>query len=120
VAGPPQYSGLCNLEAPVPSEEIQSEPLSSQMAQPRQDNDDSAGEDRSDVGSDFDSDNGWDEDANNTINNWYSLFKQQSFIYQRILERNKKISDKLIDPIITVFAVNYNILNIFYKLTNDR
>lgn len=62
VAGPPQYSGLCNLEAPVPSEEIQSEPLSSQMAQPRQDNDDSAGEDRSDVGSDFDSDNGWDED----------------------------------------------------------
>jgi hypothetical protein len=63
VACPLQYSGLCNLEAPVPSEEIQSVPLSSKMAQPRQDNDDSAGEDRSDVGTDFDSDNGWDDDA---------------------------------------------------------
>jgi hypothetical protein len=40
--------------------------------------------------------NGWDDDANNTINNWYTLFKQQSFIYQWILERNKKISNKLI------------------------
>lgn len=40
--------------------------------------------------------NGWDNDANFTINNWYNLFKQQSFIYQWILERNKKISYKLI------------------------
>ena len=40
--------------------------------------------------------NGWDHDANITINNWYNLFKQQSFIYQWILERNKKISYKLI------------------------
>ncbi len=47
----------------MPSEEIQSEPLSSQTAQPRQDNDDSAEEDRSDVGTDFDSDNGWDDNA---------------------------------------------------------
>ena len=42
-----------------------------------------------------DYDNGWDDNANNTINNWYSLFKQQSFIYQWVLERNKKISNKL-------------------------
>ena len=40
--------------------------------------------------------NGWDDSANNTINNWYHLFKQQSFIYQWVLERNKKISNKLI------------------------
>ena len=40
--------------------------------------------------------NGWDNDANTTINNWYNLFKQQSFIYQWVLERNKKISYKLI------------------------
>jgi hypothetical protein len=40
--------------------------------------------------------NGWDDDANNTLNNWYELFKQQSFIYQWILENNKKISNKLI------------------------
>jgi hypothetical protein len=39
--------------------------------------------------------NGWDENANNTINNWHNLFKQQSFIYQWILEHNKKISNKL-------------------------
>jgi hypothetical protein len=39
--------------------------------------------------------NGWDEDATNTINNWYELFKQQSFIYQSVLDKNKKISNKL-------------------------
>lgn len=41
-------------------------------------------------------DNGWNEDANNTINNWYELFKQQSFIYQWVLDRNKKISSQLL------------------------
>ena len=40
-------------------------------------------------------DNGWDTNANNTINNWYTLFKQQSFIYQWVLERNQKISNQL-------------------------
>jgi len=39
--------------------------------------------------------NGWNDDAINTINNWYNLFKQQSFIYQWILDRNNKISNKL-------------------------
>ena len=39
--------------------------------------------------------NGWDLNANTTITNWYTLFKQQSFIYQWILERNQKISNKL-------------------------
>jgi hypothetical protein len=42
------------------------------------------------------SNNGWDDDANTTVNNWYELFKQQSFIYQWVLERNKKISNKLL------------------------
>lgn len=41
-------------------------------------------------------DNGWDDDANTTVNNWYELFKQQSFIYQWVLERNKKVSNKLL------------------------
>jgi hypothetical protein len=39
--------------------------------------------------------NGWNDDAINTINNWYNLFKQQSFIYQWLLDRNNKISNKL-------------------------
>lgn len=39
--------------------------------------------------------NGWDENANITIKNWFKIFKQQSFIYQWILDRNRKISDKL-------------------------
>lgn len=46
--------------------------------------------------------NGWDDDANNTINNWYDLFKQQSFIYQWVIERNKKISNNLM--IVSIFA----------------
>jgi hypothetical protein len=40
--------------------------------------------------------NGWDDNANNTIKNWYDLFKQQSFIYQWVIERNKKMSNYLI------------------------
>jgi hypothetical protein len=39
--------------------------------------------------------NGWDENATTTIKNWYNIFKQQSFIYQWILDRNKKISNNL-------------------------
>lgn len=39
--------------------------------------------------------NGWDNDANITITNWYKTFKQQSFIYQFVLDRNRKISDNL-------------------------
>ena len=40
--------------------------------------------------------NGWDNDAMKTITNWYDIFKQQSFMYQWILEKNLKISNKLI------------------------
>ena len=39
--------------------------------------------------------NGWDYDANITITNWYNLFKEQSFIYQWVLDRNLKISNRL-------------------------
>ena len=45
--------------------------------------------------SDDDHVNEWDDSANNTINNWYNLFRQQSFIYQWVIERNKKISNNL-------------------------
>jgi len=40
--------------------------------------------------------NGWNNEANTTVNNWYELFKQQSFIYQWVIDRNKKISNKLL------------------------
>lgn len=39
--------------------------------------------------------NGWDSDANITITNWYKTFKQQSFIYQYVLDKNRKIADRL-------------------------
>jgi hypothetical protein len=39
--------------------------------------------------------NGWDKDANITIENWYNIFKQQSFMYQLILDKNMLISDRL-------------------------
>lgn len=39
--------------------------------------------------------NGWDNDANVTIKNWYKIFKQQSYIYQWVLDENKKMSDRL-------------------------
>jgi len=39
--------------------------------------------------------NGWDNDANITITNWYKTFKQQSFIYQAVLDKNRKMSDRL-------------------------
>jgi len=55
-------------------------------------NDSSSSEDKNDT----DDVNGWDDNAETTINNWYNLFKQQSFIYQWILDRNKKITNNLI------------------------
>jgi multisubunit Na+/H+ antiporter MnhF subunit len=39
--------------------------------------------------------NGWDSDANVTITNWYNTFKQQSFIYQFVLDKNRKMADRL-------------------------
>jgi hypothetical protein len=53
--------------------------------------------------------NGWDDNANTTINNWYTLFKQQSFIYQWVLERNNKIANKLI----LISIVSSSVLGIF-------
>ena len=40
--------------------------------------------------------NGWDQEAGETINNWYLTFKQHSFVYQLVLDRNITISDYLI------------------------
>ena len=39
--------------------------------------------------------NGWDEDANITLRNWYYAFKEISHSYQYILDRNYKISSQL-------------------------
>lgn len=38
--------------------------------------------------------NGWDNDANITIKNWYHTFKQQSFIYQWVLDKNHRIAER--------------------------
>ncbi len=65
-----------------------------------------------------DSTNGWDHDANVTIHNWYKLFKQQSFIYQWVLDNNKKMSDRLA----TVSVISSSVLGIFsaFKLWIDN
>jgi hypothetical protein len=62
--------------------------------------------------------NGWDNDANITIVNWYKTFKQQSFIYQFVLDRNIKISDRL--AIISI--ISSGLLGIFsgFKLWIDN
>jgi multisubunit Na+/H+ antiporter MnhF subunit len=62
--------------------------------------------------------NGWDIDANITITNWYKIFKQQSFIYQFVLEKNRKISDRL--AIISI--ISSALLGIFsgFKLWIDN
>jgi hypothetical protein len=39
--------------------------------------------------------NGWNDSANTTIKNWYKIFKQQSFTYQWILDKNRRMSDNL-------------------------
>jgi hypothetical protein len=39
--------------------------------------------------------NGWDEEANITLRNWYHTFKQQSYIYQWVLDNNNYMSEKL-------------------------
>jgi hypothetical protein len=38
----------------------------------------------------LDKDNGWDNEANKTLTNWFDLFKETSFIYQWIYDRNIK------------------------------
>ncbi len=62
--------------------------------------------------------NGWDNEANITITNWYKTFKQQSFIYQFVLDRNRKISDKLA----VISIISSTLLGIFsgFKLWIDN
>jgi hypothetical protein len=62
--------------------------------------------------------NGWDHDANETIRNWYHLFRQQSFIYQTVLDYNLKISDRL--SIVSI--ISSGLLGIFsaFKLWVDN
>ncbi len=67
-----------------------------------------------------DNTNGWDHNANVTIKNWYKIFKQQSFIYQTILDKNLLISDRLS----VVSIISSSILGIFsgFKIwiNNDK
>ena len=62
--------------------------------------------------------NGWDSDANITINNWYKIFKQQSFIYQFVLDKNREMADIL--AIISI--ISSALLGIFsgFKLWIDN
>ena len=62
--------------------------------------------------------NGWDHDANKTIQNWFYLFREQSFVYQWVLDRNRRISDRLG----TLSIISSSILGIFsaFKLWMDN
>jgi len=62
--------------------------------------------------------NGWDNDAEKTINNWFNTFKKLSFIYQWVLDRNRKMSDRLA----TISVISSSALGIFsaFKLWIDN
>lgn len=62
--------------------------------------------------------NGWDNDAEKTINNWFNAFKKSSFIYQWVLDRNRKMSDRLA----TISVISSSALGIFsaFKLWIDN
>jgi hypothetical protein len=62
--------------------------------------------------------NGWDKDANATISNWYKLFKSQSFVYQYILDRNRKICDWL--GILSIITSSFMGVFIALKLWLDN
>ena len=62
MACPPHFPEPGNIEAFEPSELSQVVDSEAPVIQPSQDHDDSAGEDRSDVGSEFGSENGWGSD----------------------------------------------------------
>jgi hypothetical protein len=61
--------------------------------------------------------NGWDVSALTTLNNWYQSFKEQSYCYQYILDKNRKISTRL--SLISI--ASSSILSIFagFKLWNS-
>jgi hypothetical protein len=62
--------------------------------------------------------NGWDDNATKTINNWYYTFKELSFVYQWVLDRNRKMSDRLA----TISVISSSALGIFsaFKLWIDN
>jgi len=62
--------------------------------------------------------NGWDDNAIKTINNWYYTFKELSFVYQWVLDRNRKMSDRLA----TISVISSSALGIFsaFKLWIDN
>ena len=62
--------------------------------------------------------NGWDENAMKTIDNWYNIFKELSFVYQWVLDRNRKMSDRLA----TISVISSSALGIFsaFKLWIDN
>ena len=53
--------------------------------------------------------NGWDDDANSTLKNWYYVFEELSHSYQYILDRNYKISSNLS----MISVISSSILSIF-------
>lgn len=61
--------------------------------------------------------NGWDVSALKSLNNWYQSFKEQSYCYQYILDKNRKISTRL--SLISI--ASSSILSIFagFKLWNS-
>ena len=56
--------------------------------------------------------NGWDTDAIFTLDNWYEAFQRQSFVYQFILDRNYKMSNKL-NMISVIFSSLLGIFSAF-------
>lgn len=63
--------------------------------------------------------NNWDDSANNTLNNWYNIFKQQSFIYQKILDNNIYTSQILL-IIIIIFSSTLGIFTGFKLWINNE
>ena len=63
--------------------------------------------------------NGWDDNAIKTINNWNKLFKEQSFIYQWILDNNQKISNKL-NIISVISSTSLSIFSAFKLWLGDN
>ncbi len=53
--------------------------------------------------------NGWDDDANSTLKNWYYAFEELSHSYQYILDRNYKISSNLS----MISVISSSVLSIF-------
>ncbi len=61
--------------------------------------------------------NGWDVSSLYTLNNWYKYFKERSYCYQFILDRNRRISTRL--SLLSI--ISSSVLSIFagLKLWNE-